>query len=454
MINKLSIRVQELVKKTVSLRFRNYQEFKAPESLILYEQRLLDNQSLLEYTEQKCNVQFSAQEPTYLPSEIINFYYNKRCIPLKWDKVLNQIHVGTIQEFKDEYIEEYRNCEVVKHIIPIYKYVEWYTKDYNIPEFLYPLPTKDIVDFIIDEAISLEAADITISSRADKALVYYNVKKQKVYSRRSITKEQVTDICQWLAGSAGATKSEGDFTPNYFGVDLTPHYRGRVVIVHTYHGLSATIRVLPNDLFMQTMNELNLKENTQKFISEEFLDNEYGLRIIVGPTFSGKNTTMMAALAKKIEEQDCKAISVEMPVELLVNFMEQINCQTEEQYKEASISLLRQNPDIVYVTEMSEMTAMSIMKTSNTGKEVYTSLHANSIADVIPRLQDMTGLSIDRIILNLHSIIYQNLIRIDDEVLPINRCLRFSTELKDKLLGLSLGQVTKLVREKEALWEQ
>ena len=91
------------------------------------------------------------------------------------------------------------------------------------------------------------------------------------------------------------------------------------------------------------------------------------------------------------------------------------------------------------------------MRVANTAKCVLSSLHANSVADAIPRLMDITGLSIDRIIQVLSSIIYQELRRDEetDTVKPYNRYIRFTQDLKEELYNKSLGEVIKIVHSRE-----
>lgn len=161
---------------------------------------------------------------------------------------------------------------------------------------------------------------------------------------------------------------------------------------------------------------------------------------------------MMAGLAKKIKARPQKAVAVEAPVELLVDFMEQIDCQTDEEYRANAKSLIRQNPDLVYFTELGDDTAKIVLHMANTGKPVYSTLHANSIAELVSRLQDMTGLSVDRILLCMQSAIFQELLPVEGGVVPINRCVHFSKSLRNSLLGKSLGEVTKALQEVEDNW--
>ena len=80
------------------------------------------------------------------------------------------------------------------------------------------------------------------------------------------------------------------------------------------------------------------------------MNRELGLRLVVGPTMSGKNTTALACLKELTEDDKYKVVSIEMPVEQELEGVEQINCEDEEEYDANINSLLRQNPDFVYIT--------------------------------------------------------------------------------------------------------
>ena len=142
------------------------------------------------------------------------------------------------------------------------------------------------------------------------------------------------------------------------------------------------------------------------------------------------------------------------PVEILVDGIEQINAETDEEFELNADSLLRQNPDIVYFTEITARTATAIMQQSNTSKAVFSTIHANSISEVLFRLEDITHLPLDRIILTLHSCVYQELVRDErtDTVKPYNRCVYFDDDLKMRLYGKPVAEIIGVLKGLEARW--
>lgn len=170
---------------------------------------------------------------------------------------------------------------------------------------------------------------------------------------------------------------------------------------------------------------------------------------------SGKNTTILSALIELVKKDAMKIVSLEQPVEMLVEGIEQINAETDDEFTENADSLLRQNPDIIYFTEITDRTGITIMQCCNTAKAVFSSIHANSISQVLFRLQDITKLPLDRLILSLHSCVYQELVRDDktDTVKPYNRCLYFDDDLKMRLYGKQMGEIIGILSAIENRWE-
>lgn len=228
-----------------------------------------------------------------------------------------------------------------------------------------------------------------------------------------------------------------------------------MVINKTYYGRLITIRVLPNTVLKKSLEDLHIEPNTCEFIRETVLSPEKGLRLFIGETMSGKNTTILSALLELVKTDRYKIVSLEQPVEILVDGIEQIQAETDDEFALNADSLLRQNPDVVYFTEITARTATAIMQQSNTAKAVFSSIHANSIADVLFRLEDITHMPIDRIILTLHSCVYQELVRDDrtDTVKPYNRCLYFSQDLKMQLYGKSVAEITGILSAEEDRWD-
>lgn len=442
------------VREKTKLMFRFPEEFKTPEAVIVHEQNLLSDEKLLEACCEEYGTQLTTPRREYIPRAMIDKFKGMNCVPLKYSASTSTMFVGVVPELKP--LVRSIGSLFVKYIkIPIYYYVDVYTDYYGMPDFLLPLPAKDYLDFIYQEALALKASDITIYNASKTAAdVIYNARKRLVHSRRRLDGGLVLQLAHALATSGGAEFDDAQEVPRFFSIRIDMHNRGRVVVNKTYHGWCITIRVLPDDYLETTLEDLNIKPNACEFIRKYVLSEEKGLRLFIGETMSGKNTTILSALQELVGRDRYKIVSVESPVEILVQGIIQIDAETEELFAKNADSLLRQNPDIVYFTEITEKTAYSILKQSNTSKAVFSSVHANSIADVISRLMDITGVDSDRVVQTLQSCVYQILKRDEEKdiIYPENRCIHFDDELKSRLYGQPLYEKHRILKEVEDKW--
>ena len=439
--------IYELAEYT-DLRLVDKTKYVCAEALGLYEQKLISNERIYELciAAYGGDVELLMPAVSYIPDDIIRHFHQSDVVPVSYSPMRSIITCVALPEIGRSYlpISGY-NVEVID--TTIYYYFEQYVKHYGIHPDLKEIPAKHLLDAIVNEGISLQAADITISSLSHMARVYYNVRKRKVYSQRILSGDDMDAIIAAMTFESPMDESTNH--PKYVGVSLNDYYRGRICINHKYRGYEITTRLLPNKAFDSDLDDLNLTKESVAFIRDVMMNRELGLRLIVGSTMSGKNTTSLAILKEYTDEDKYKVVSIEMPVEQELVGIEQIQCNTEDEYEANINSLIRQNPDFVYITEIGDTTANPVMRMTNTGKKVLSTLHANSCADVIGRIQDITGLSLDRIVQTIHSIVYQELVRDEekDQLFPKVQYVYLNKERKNKLYGLDYGQIIMKIDE-------
>jgi Tfp pilus assembly pilus retraction ATPase PilT len=442
------------VRDKTKLIFADSSLFKTAESVVVHEQNMLSDEQLLQACSDEYGVKLFTPRREYIPRAVLDKVKGMNVVPISYNAAACVMDVGIIPDLQPKARSAGTvNFKFVK--VPIYYYVDMYTDYYGRPDFIMELPAKDYLDFIFSEAVSLKASDITIfNASGNRAEVIYNVRKRLVHSRRKLDGSLVKSLAHTLATSGSSEFDEASEDPRFFSIRVDMHNRGRVVVNKVYHGWCITIRVLPDDYLETSLEDLNIKPNACEFIRKYVLSEEKGLRLFIGETMSGKNTTILSALMELVALDKHKIVSVESPVEILVDGIIQINADTEDAFAKNADSLLRQNPDIVYFTEITEKTAYSILKQSNTSKAVFSSVHANSIADVISRLMDITGVDSDRVVQTLQSCVYQVLKRDDehDRIYPENRCIHFDDELKSRLYGKPLYEKHAILKEVEDSW--
>ena len=137
-----------------------------------------------------------------------------------------------------------------------------------------------------------------------------------------------------------------------------------------------------------------------------------GMILTSGPTGSGKSTTLYA-LIKKIKNETINIVTLEDPVEYKMDGVNQIQINTDAGLTFASglRSILRQDPDVVMVGEIRDgETANLAVQAALTGHLVFSMLHTNSAAGIMPRLLDM-GIEPFLIASTLNTVIGQRLVR-------------------------------------------
>ena len=134
--------------------------------------------------------------------------------------------------------------------------------------------------------------------------------------------------------------------------------------------------------------------------------------LMIGPTGSGKSTTLYTALSE-LNKEDVNIITVEDPVEANIDGINQVqvNNKADLTFASALRSILRQDPDIIMIGEIRDQeTAQIAVQASITGHLVVSTLHTNSSASTISRLEDM-GVESYLLADSVKGIIAQRLVR-------------------------------------------
>jgi type IV pilus assembly protein PilB len=164
----------------------------------------------------------------------------------------------------------------------------------------------------------------------------------------------------------------------------------RVSTFPTQYGEKIVMRILDRSKSVETLETLGFNETNLKTIST-IIQRPYGIVLISGPTGSGKSTTLFAMLSA-LDREAFNVVSIEDPVEYEIPGVAQSQVHPEIGYTFASglRSILRQDPDIIMVGEIRDKeTAQLAIQAALTGHLVFSTIHTNTSAGVIPRLVDM-----------------------------------------------------------------
>lgn len=164
----------------------------------------------------------------------------------------------------------------------------------------------------------------------------------------------------------------------------------RVSTFPTEYGEKVVMRILDRAKSAATLETIGLSKDDLAAI-RDIIRVPYGIVLISGPTGSGKSTTLFSMLSE-LDRETQNVVSIEDPVEYEIPEVAQSQVHPEIGYTFASglRSILRQDPDVIMVGEIRDKeTAQLAIQAALTGHLVFSTIHTNTAAGVIPRLVDM-----------------------------------------------------------------
>ena len=164
--------------------------------------------------------------------------------------------------------------------------------------------------------------------------------------------------------------------------------RFRVNMYYQRAKICAALRVIPNTI--PALDSLALPSICKSFINEK-----QGFVLVTGPTGNGKSTTVASIINEINISKSCHIVTVEDPIEYILTPEKSIISQREvgfdtNSFAHALRSVLRQDPNVVFVGEMRDLeTIQSALTIAETGHLVFSTLHTNSAAQTIDRIIDV-----------------------------------------------------------------
>lgn len=273
-------------------------------------------------------------------------------------------------------------------------------------------PIVVLINNIIEQAVRQRASDIHIEPMEKTVRVRYridgNLKEIMKYDNALLG--AITTRLKIMSGMDISEKrkpQDGRITTT---VDRR-EYDIRVSNLPTVYGEKVVMRIASKEGFNVDISKLGLTERDRK-VFQDILRNPHGIILVTGPTGSGKSTTLYTALSE-LNTENVNIITVEDPVEANIDGINQVQVNTKANLTFASAlrSILRQDPDIIMIGEIRDSeTAEIAVRASITGHLVVSTLHTNSTASSVARLEDM-GVESYLIADSMVGIIAQRLVR-------------------------------------------
>lgn len=308
----------------------------------------------------------------------------------------------------------------------------------NIRTIVQDSPISRALSAILEFAVQARASDIHVEPREEDLKIRARIDgilQEIMVLPKSIEPALVSrvKILSNLKIDEHRIPQDGQFQIEVSGreIDL------RIAISPVVWGEQIVIRILDKSAGLLDLNNLGFVGHSHERIIEG-IHRPHGMIIASGPTGSGKSTTLYA-LINEIKSDDINIVTLEDPVEYKMADVNQIQVNPDVGLTFASglRSILRQDPDVVMVGEIRDKeTANLAVQAALTGHLVFSTLHTNSAAGVLPRLLDM-GVEPFLIASTVNTVIGQRLVRrVGDEKIE-----RQSTLAETKAINQVVGDI-------------
>ncbi len=273
-------------------------------------------------------------------------------------------------------------------------------------------PIVMLVKEMIDKAVRQRASDIHIEPTERKVRVRYRIDGalyEKAKYDINVLSAMVARIK--IIGGMDISEKRKPQDGRITQVVDRMEYDIRVSVLPTVYGEKVVMRLTSKTGLTKEKSQLGLKPREMEQF-DYILRNPHGILLVTGPTGSGKSTTLYTALSE-LNKEDVNIITVEDPVEANIDGINQVqvNPKAELTFATALRSILRQDPDIIMIGEIRDQETASIaVQASITGHLVVSTLHTNSSASTITRLEDM-GIESYLIADSVIGVIAQRLVR-------------------------------------------
>ncbi len=303
-------------------------------------------------------------------------------------------------------------------------------------------PIVLLVNKIIEQAVIEGASDIHIEALEDAVRIRYRI-DGAMQEASTYPKDLHAAIVARIKIVSGMNISEkrapqdGRMTLIFNRVE----YDLRVSSLPTTFGEKVVMRIASKSGLNKPKSELGFQEEELKRF-DGILKNPHGIILVTGPTGSGKSTTLYTVL-NELNGGEVNIITVEDPVEADVDGINQVqvNEQAGLTFASALRSILRQDPDIIMIGEIRDGETASIaVKAAITGHLVVSTLHTNSAASTVTRLEDM-GIEPYMVADSVVGIIAQRLVRRICPKCHVEKTMDEQDKLRLKLKGNSSPKI-------------
>jgi type II secretory ATPase GspE/PulE/Tfp pilus assembly ATPase PilB-like protein len=270
----------------------------------------------------------------------------------------------------------------------------------NVSATLEQVRADDMLAYLVAQAHRLGSSDIHIETQREFVRIRFRIDgvlhpiAQISFDKYRILLSAIASAGNISTGTDVAQQGHISHTVKMAdGNDVDVNVR--LETVPTINGMDVVMRLFNMQADMYTLDRLGLSPQ-ERTVVDAVIDKPSGLVLVVGPTGSGKTTTLYSML-NSLSNEERKIITIEDPVEFQFPGITQISVTSTEKGNDESFAaklraVLRLDPDIVMVGEIRDNdTARTALQASLTGHLVLSTFHASSAAAALTRLMDVIG---------------------------------------------------------------
>lgn len=257
--------------------------------------------------------------------------------------------------------------------------------------------SDDILNYLIRQADQLNASDIHLETQRNDVRIRFRV-DGTLHPVATLTKDKYRVLLAAIASHADVSTAATDAQTGHMQEDIKKEdgtnrvLNMRIETVPTVYGQDVVIRLFNFDASLLSLSNLGMTE-AQEAAFKDIVDHPHGMVLMVGPTGSGKSTTLYS-IVNALNDPGRKILTLEDPVEYSIPGISQIpvNTGAGDSFADKLRAVLRLDPDVVMVGEIRDVdTARTAIQASITGHLVLSTFHASSAATAFSRMIDMIG---------------------------------------------------------------
>lgn len=268
----------------------------------------------------------------------------------------------------------------------------------KVSETLTAVGSDEIFDYLINQADTLGASDIHIENQRTHMRVRMRV-DGVLHPVADLENDRYRVILAALATQANLSTALKEPQSGHIQKEITRNGKThllnmRVEVIPTLYGQDAVLRLFNFDESMLNLDKIGIGKSERSQI-EEIIKHPRGMVLMVGPTGSGKSTTLYSII-NALNTPARKIITLEDPIEYGITGVTQIPIDTTggQSFADGLRAVLRLDPDVVMVGEIRDAdTAKTAIQASVTGHLVLSSFHANTTSSAFSRMIDLVGVN-------------------------------------------------------------